>query len=114
MSQIAEYIYALPQVISITASVNDVAINSTFVKIESDGAYNITGLQPPVTDDHLAAVVLMNKSAFTLTLKNNDAGSIVGHRFKSMTGIDISLPSGYVAQLRKIEDYFYILNAFPS
>lgn len=113
MSQVNEYIYALPQNIALESNVNDLEITSTYVKLDSDGAYNVTGLYAPVSEDHLAAVVLVNVSAFAITLKNNDSNSVSGNRFKSQTG-DVVVPAGYIVQLRKIENFFYVLSSFPA
>jgi hypothetical protein len=113
MSQVNEYIYALPQNIALESNVNDLEINSTYLKVDSDGAYEITGLFAPVSEDHLAAVVIANVSAYALTLKNNDSNSTSGNRFKSQSG-NVVVPAGYIVQLRKIDNFFYILSSFPA
>jgi hypothetical protein len=112
MSQVGEYIYALNQEIEITADTNDLGITNTYVSFVGSGNYNITGFQAPVTDKHVAAIVVVNESSGIKTLKHNDAGSAVGNRIKTAGGVDLAMPPNYIVQLRKIGDFFYVVGAF--
>jgi len=98
MSQVGEYIYALNQEIEITADTNDLGITNTYVSFVGSGNYNITGFQAPVTDKHVAAIVVVNESSGIKTLKHND--------------VDLAMPPNYIVQLRKIGDFFYVVGAF--
>lgn len=63
--------------------------------INSDAARNITGLAGPVAGCQMA---LINNGSFTITLKEQDAGSSAANRFN--TGADISLTSSAGVLLR--------------
>jgi hypothetical protein len=77
----------------ITASQNDYAITRNTNVLTANGAYNITGLAVPaeITVAYSSVIYLINSSAFTLTLKHEDAASTAANRFKFSTGADIAL-----------------------
>jgi hypothetical protein len=114
MSQFGEYLYAFSQEVDLSADANDLVINSTYVSIIGSGNHNITGFQPPITDKHISALVVVNESSGTKTLKHNDSGSSVGNRIKTVGGVDLAMPPNYIVQLRKIGDFFYVVGAFAG
>ncbi len=114
MSQFGEYLYTFSQEVDLSADANDLAINSSGVSIIGSGNYNITGFQAPITDKHIAALILVNESSGTKTLKHNDSSSLVGNRIKTVGGVDLPMPPGYIVQLRKIGDFFYVVGAFAG
>jgi len=75
---------------TLTGSVNDYVLPTLpdIVRIASNGAYNITGLNYNIAQ---IQKTLVNVSAFTLTLKHESASSSVGYRFKLKGAADFLL-----------------------
>ena len=77
----------------ITASQNNYALATQVNVLTASAAWNITGLAVPsaITSGWSSVVYLINSSAYTLTLKHEDAASTAANRFKFSTGADIAL-----------------------
>lgn len=75
-----------------TASRNDLSNAATSKLFTASAAWNLTGIDPGVTISGYANMAwLTNTSAYTITLKHEDAASVAANRFKFSTGADIAL-----------------------
>lgn len=73
----------------IVADTHDYSISHAgFVRLSSDGAYNLTGVVAGVNGQFFIAA---NVGANTLTLKHQDSGSFESQRFASVTGADLAI-----------------------
>lgn len=82
----------------ITGNEDDYAPGRTYVLfLDSDGDYDITGLEAPELDAEERIIV--NTGANNLTLKHEDGGSIAANRFTGQGSADILLKSGFAARL---------------
>lgn len=80
---------------SLTGNVNNwtgLGQNGT-VRVDSDGAYNITGMTAPSSTRGKIAVI-MNISSFTLTLTHEDGSSSANNQFSFAGGSNKSIPAG--------------------
>lgn len=81
-----------------TNNYNPVNVQSAYIlKIDSTGAYDVTGLQAPSGGIGLPSdfkrVCFRNVSNFTLTLKHNNASSSTLNRFACPAGADVLVRS---------------------
>lgn len=78
---------------ALSASVNNYSHNNAdILLIDSSASYNITGL---ISATDGAIKLLVNKSLYTLVIKNQDTNSSANNRFLVPFGSDYNLLAGY-------------------
>lgn len=82
--------------VSLTGSIND--YNPTgftslcyVLDLDSNGAYDFTGLKNPAVSPYVRVVYLVNHSAFTITLKQESGSSIAENRFALPGAADLAI-----------------------
>lgn len=70
---------------------------ATVLFLDSDAAWNISGLKAGSLDGHQKIVI--NTGGFDITLQHENAGSAAANRFTCQGGADITLKSGFRATL---------------